>query len=58
VRIPTLHAVLGVAGMFATITLAAGDAATQVAPSRTQVLLLGMRRAYHASSRQLGELAT
>jgi len=41
VPIPTLHAVLAVVGIIVTITLAAGDAATQSAPSRTQVVLLG-----------------
>ena len=38
--IPTVHSALAVIGMVA-ITLAAGDAATQLAPSRTQVVLLG-----------------
>jgi ribonuclease BN (tRNA processing enzyme) len=35
------HAVFAVVGMVATITWVAGDAATQPAPSRTQVVLLG-----------------
>ena len=37
----TLHAVVGAVGMVAVFTLTAGDAATQVAPSQTQVVLLG-----------------
>ena len=39
--IPKPHGVLATFGIIATITLAAGDAATQLAPSRTQVVLLG-----------------
>ena len=39
--ISTLHAVLAVVGIVATITLAGDDAAIQLAPSRTQVVLLG-----------------
>ena len=39
--VPTLHVVVGAVGMVAVFTLTAGDAATQVAPSRTQVVLLG-----------------
>ena len=37
----TLHVVVSAVGMVALFTLTAGDAATQVAPSRTQVVLLG-----------------
>lgn len=37
----TLHVVVAAVGMVAVFTLTAGDAATQVAPSRTQVVLLG-----------------
>ena len=39
--IRTSHVVLAVVGEVAAITLAAGDAATQSAPPRTQVVLLG-----------------
>jgi len=42
VPVRTLHVVVvGAVGMVAVFTLTAGDAATQVAPSRTQVVLLG-----------------
>ena len=37
----TLHVVVGAVGIVVVFTLTAGDAATQVAPSRTQVVLLG-----------------
>jgi ribonuclease BN (tRNA processing enzyme) len=41
VPIQTLHRVLAVVGVVATSTVSGGDAATQSAPSRTQVVLLG-----------------
>ena len=37
----TLYVVVGAVGIVAMISLTAGDAATQAAPSRTQVVLLG-----------------
>jgi hypothetical protein len=43
VPVPTLHPVVAALGIVATITLMEGDAATQAAPSRTQVRDLSTR---------------